>query len=488
MTGWGSRHDALFQGAVAIVRDGHAGHVGAGTALLEHVANFRTALGSAPGPRPETPGEVLSAVRSAISYVHGDGTDPSPDGPCTSCVPLLAPADPLPLPGPPPALMSVQSVALAVGDQIDPFERAVTDTMFRQRVRAEADKRLREDVEPAAGMDNPLRASLVTRDELRDLRRPDSLIAGTLDMGTTVLLYGAWGALKSFLALAWVLAVAAGIPWNGRRCHPGSALYVAAEGSWGMGGRLRAWETEHGPVPAGRFHLLRRAVNLADEHEVACLVNLIEELGVLFVVIDTLAKSSRGVDENSASEMGVVVAALERLRDATPNGEGVVVVVHHARKSSDDSGRPVARGSVAVESGVDTVYRITKSTAGVVVDRTKRKDGPEDDMFGISFRAVDDSDSGVLDYTSSDTGLLLAGPLPTPQRLLATGNRAAVLKAITEGQQETETVVDMTFIQRRAMMPRSTVIGCLSDLTAWGQVERVPAGRSYVFRTTGQVA
>lgn len=331
--------------------------------------------------------------------------------------------------------------------------------------------------------ENPLRKHLLTRGQVLNRRRPESLINETVDRGTTMLLFGEFGSFKSFLALDLAASVATGQPWNGRRCNPGPVLYVAAEGAWGQGERLRAWEIEHGEVAEDRIYVLERAVNLADPSEVLCLVELVQEYGFLLVVIDTLAKSAPGVNENSSTEMGVVVAALEQLRDATPGKAGAAVAVHHARKSSDSDGRPVARGSSAVEAGVDLVYRLSKANDGrVLVDRTKRKDGPEQDSFTMTLRPV--GQSAVLDYQRS-----VGSPVAPASRVSAQERRyqerhTEVVKVIRQHQHDPDHAVDRVFIQRVTQLPKSTLRRDLDDLVAWQRIQQSPDGAGGFTYTT----
>ena len=60
-----------------------------------------------------------------------------------------------------------------------------------------------------------------------------------------VVLFGASGTFKSFLAIDMALHIAHGLPWLGRKTAAGSVVYVAAEGAGGLRKRLAAYARHH---------------------------------------------------------------------------------------------------------------------------------------------------------------------------------------------------------------------------------------------------
>lgn len=237
-----------------------------------------------------------------------------------------------------------------------------------------------------------LASALLTRSALRDLPDPEPLIDGVLDRGCQALLYGKWGSCKSFIALDWAASVAAGRNWQGRDTTRLRTLYVAAEGAFGMKGRVDAWEAGwHRDLPDSHFTILPQTVNLTRWTEVAELRALIEWGGYGFVAIDTLARCMLGADENSAKDCGEVVDALHRLRESTPDGRGVVLGVHHTGKDGK-----TFRGSSVFEAGADTVYSVNKDAGLITLEREKRKDGPQHDHHDLKLDPVEGTDSCVI--------------------------------------------------------------------------------------------
>jgi hypothetical protein len=90
-----------------------------------------------------------------------------------------------------------------------------------------------EDADAGAERPRTLADELLTRDDLKALPNPEPLIEGTLDRGTTALLYGPWGSGKTFIALDWAASVATGRKWQGRPARKLRVLYIAAEGAFG---------------------------------------------------------------------------------------------------------------------------------------------------------------------------------------------------------------------------------------------------------------
>lgn len=233
---------------------------------------------------------------------------------------------------------------------------------------------------------------LLTRSALRQLPSPEPLIDNVLDQGTVALLYGKWGSYKSFIAFDWAASTATGRAWQGRETQQRRVLYIAAEGAFGLSGRMDAWEQGwHTTVHDGTLDILPRPVNLTNTAEVRNLAALIDWNGYGFVVVDTLARCMVGADENSAKDCGVVVDALHQLRERTPNGRGTVTGVHHTGKDGK-----TFRGSTAFEAGADTVYSTTLDGPAVILDREKRKDGPQVDSHRLQLDLVEGTGSGVI--------------------------------------------------------------------------------------------
>ena len=252
-----------------------------------------------------------------------------------------------------------------------------------------------------------IRSSLRGTDQIIDLPPPDWLIRNYLVKNTLATLYGPSGCGKTFLALDWALSIATGSHWNSNRVAPGPVLYIAAEGVAGIGRRVKVWMDHHGIHDPGRFHpvhWLPEAVNIADADSVWGLIEAAEELQPSMIVVDTLARSIVGVDENSARDMGGVIKHLDQLRRATGS---TILLVHHTGKDTSAG----ARGSSALRAAMDTELEVTAADTQMTVKVTKQKDAAEAAPMRLTRLEVGDSCVLVPAGSVKDDDNLPAGVL-----------------------------------------------------------------------------
>jgi hypothetical protein len=223
-----------------------------------------------------------------------------------------------------------------------------------------------------------LRRKLVKAADLATMPAPAPLVHGLLDLDTESWLIGAPGSLKSFVALDIAGHVGRGQEWQGRRVERRDVLYVAAEGQRGMVLRCRAWIKEHGDMQGVTFLPYPVKVKSADG-QWAALVELARELAPGMVIIDTQARVATGLEENSATDMGVLTEAVSALRRATG---ACVLVIHHTGRNGGD-----ARGSSALDGAQDTELKTVRaeprSSLQCRIVQDKQKDMAEGDRGGI---------------------------------------------------------------------------------------------------------
>ena len=199
------------------------------------------------------------------------------------------------------------------------------------------------------------RFRLLTVADLYALPDPTWLIKDWLPAGALATLFGAWGSGKSFLALDWALSVATGVAWLGCPATPGTVLYVAAEAGLGLKPRVASWMTAHrvAEPDAVPIRFLREPVTLSAPEDTTALLAAIEA-AVLpsvprFVVLDTLARMSTGLDENKQADMGQLI--------------------HHQPYSDMRM-----RGSSVLPAAMDTILALTKDGSALTLSVTKQKD------------------------------------------------------------------------------------------------------------------
>jgi hypothetical protein len=237
--------------------------------------------------------------------------------------------------------------------------------------------------------------ALVDAAGLDAIKAPEPLIGDILQRNSTGWLTGPPGHGKSFVALDWAGCVGTGEIWQGHRVARGLVLYMVAEGLAGVRQRVRAWESSMGTLMSG-VQFLPMAIQ-AEGGDWATLLELAIRLEPILIVIDTQARVTVGLEENSAKDMGMFVQRIEALRVVTG---ACVLVVHHQGRSGEHM-----RGSTALEGAATTIVKVKKDADMITVECQKQKDASE---FGkIDLRLVPHENSAILALTdpSSEAGI-----------------------------------------------------------------------------------
>ncbi len=310
---------------------------------------------------------------------------------------------------------------------------------------------------------------LLCRSDLRNLPKPEPLIDNVLDKGTVAMLYGHRGTYKSFIALDWAASVATGRKWQTRATDKQKTLYIAAEGAFGFGGRVDAWETGwHVEIDDEMFAVWQRPVNLTRAADVADLMALVGWSGYGFIVVDTMARCMVGADENSAKDTGLVIDNMYRILDATPDRRGVVLGVHHSGKD-----KKTVRGSSALEDGVDTLYRTARDEMAVLLNREKRKDGPELDAHQLTLDPIPGTGSVVL--KAFNAGTIPAEMDDKTVRLKAFMNERFRITGVSQAN-----LRDM--VTGDGMMSRSTFYRVVGELEESGWLDNLGSEKRPIYR------
>jgi hypothetical protein len=147
-------------------------------------------------------------------------------------------------------------------------------------------------------------------------------------------------------------------------------VYVAAEGAGGMWKRMQAIKQAHGITTAPIF-FVRAQLNLATSLEDRdAIVNEIMALNVnpALIILDTFARVTAGIDENSAQGVGAAISVQSSLMETGAS----VMIVHHQGKNSEAG----QRGSSALLAACDFELKCEKTEERQGrVTVTKQKDG-----------------------------------------------------------------------------------------------------------------
>ncbi len=199
-------------------------------------------------------------------------------------------------------------------------------------------------------------------------------------------IFGASSAGKSFVALDMAASLAAGLPaWFGHKAKSCQVLYVALEGAAGLRNRIAAWEAHHDlPCPSGLHFMLLSDFDLTNRADVEELVSTVAEavgqVGV--VILDTLAQSAPGRDENAPGDMGLMVRGLQALQQRLG---GLVLAVHHTGK---DTSRGL-RGHSSLRGALDCAIEVSRDGEARSWRVEKSKDGADGDVYSFCLRVVD---------------------------------------------------------------------------------------------------
>lgn len=221
------------------------------------------------------------------------------------------------------------------------------------------------------------------------LMEPEFLVDDLFEADALCLFFGESGCKKSFVALDMAASIATGAPFYGKQTKEGPVIYLAGEGIGGMTRRREAWTKHRGISLSGApLFLSNRAALFMDEQSARIVEEEVEkaaqEVGnPLLIIIDTVARSIVGGDENSAKDVSVFIDRVDALRRKYGAS---ALLVHHS--GIMDKGR--LRGSSAWKGALDAEFLIEASGPEnmlVTVSCKKMKDAPIPAPF--SFEAVE---------------------------------------------------------------------------------------------------
>ncbi|MFF9215510.1 AAA family ATPase [Streptomyces viridosporus] len=231
-----------------------------------------------------------------------------------------------------------------------------------------------------------MRGELLDTDGLDKIPPLEPLLGDLLQMNTTARVIGPSGTFKSFVLLDIAGHIGTGMKWHGHYVKQGSVVYLVAEGEQGIRKRVRAWEQHHG-VRMDNVLFLPRPVQ-ARSPEWTVFTELARQLEPVFVVVDTQARVSVGVEENSNKEMGEVVDRLDDLRRAT--GACVSIVHHTGHVGEHGRGASSVKGAMQSEINVKkTGDRISNITLTLKASKQKDEEEGTDLQFGLKRIALD---------------------------------------------------------------------------------------------------
>jgi hypothetical protein len=178
-------------------------------------------------------------------------------------------------------------------------------------------------------------------------RPPNYLVDNLLVEQKVSMIYAEPGTIKSWTAIDIAACVSAGLPWLGeRRVTQGRCLYVDFEdGNYEFHRRIHMLTGSQNRRDLGYVYA---PGNIAEKEWWTRLEKLVLSQEIKFVVIDTLAGATPGIDENDRN-------AADPLTYAgwfTETTKATILFLHHANKAGD------IRGTSAFKATVDTLFKL----------------------------------------------------------------------------------------------------------------------------------
>jgi hypothetical protein len=211
------------------------------------------------------------------------------------------------------------------------------------------------------------------------------IVKGVLPAAGLAVVYGASGSGKSFAVLDLALAIARGTAWRGRKVRQGRVAYIAAEGADGFRKRLAAYAQHQGcDLATVPMTVLNGAPNLMEVKDAADLVVGLEAAGGAdVIVIDTLAQTTPGANENAGEDMGKALGHCRRIHERTG---ALVILIHHSGK---DAARG-ARGWSGLRAAADAEIEVLRddATGQRSLRLSKNKDGEDNLQWGFQLDIV----------------------------------------------------------------------------------------------------
>lgn len=348
---------------------------------------------------------------------------------------------------------------------------------FRRANQLKVDEMARQMLNGVAALD--LDAEVLTVSGLAKLEVVRPLIEGFLARGQLADLNGQPGAGKTMAAVSMAGSIASGTRWCGHVVPARAPVpYVAAEGASGIRVRLLAWCEANGVAPESiedTFLIAPRAVQMGDDEHMRQVRDLVKRHGVALVIFDTRARCTVGVEENSATDHGRVIAHADDINQQTG---AAVLVVHHTAAGSDR-----ARGTTAWDGAVWSSLLLTRSggkkarkSRKVEIACAKHKEWP--DGCTHEFRLADHtvSESLMPDATDAQRStLVLVGVDPLTaepdeeQNPSVTQAEILALAAELGGGEGLTRSEIVEFAEERGLGGKSTVYAALKNLNDKGK-------------------
>ena len=177
---------------------------------------------------------------------------------------------------------------------------------------------------------NRIKYSLLVFDDFASGPPSLEVIEDVLPAEGTACIFGRSGTGKTFLAIDLMLAITRGLDqWFGYRVMQSPVVYLALEGAQGVRDRLDAYRMYNACSIPDNFKILHDRFSLSSVADQDALVEAVQGCGLEspVVVIDTLTRSTPGLDLNGPKDMGTVIDAIDGIQRRLG---GLVISIYHS--------------------------------------------------------------------------------------------------------------------------------------------------------------
>jgi hypothetical protein len=294
--------------------------------------------------------------------------------------------------------------------------------------------------------------------DMRKLPEPSYLIGNILPANAIVMLFGPPASYKTFIGLEFAFQIATGRSTEMGFVAQGAVAYCAGEAPIGIARkRFPAWMQQRGiaDTDAVPFALVPAVPLVSTTADVDALIEALiaTKLRYSLIVIDTVARALGGLDENSAKDAGLLLAASERLRDTF---DCSVLLIHHTGKDESRG----ARGSSALLAGVDAAFEVKADAEALIVSLRCEKMKDADPPGAIRLKGKRAYDSVVFDpikegefaaLTRSNTSVHQLDVAAALKGLKAVNGRTVTTQVLATALAGPEAPADIVESKKRAL-------------------------------------
>ena len=318
---------------------------------------------------------------------------------------------------------------------------------------------------------------------IKNIPPTEWLLRGRLVKRGLAALYAPAGVGKSFVAVEAALCAALGEQfWHEYFPKNCRVLYFASERVDVIADRVKASCKRRGvAIPANLFIVGRtRPLQAKDQFEI--IKDICAEYKPDFIIFDTFAKMTLGINENDSAEAGLIVEHFATFVEAAGTQAGGLLI-HHAGKDNTKG----LRGSTALIGALDAVWKLEKKEKGLTLSIEKLNAG--DTPLPANFKIVNESMPDPEDeQLTRQVGVLVSAEFAE----VAQGIEAKLLELLCDGFEEGASKTKLHREYNRAWPTEGDAVGqsertigrALNKLVSWRSIDMLGKAAKTIYKAT----